>query len=80
MTMWRGILERDTVALSLTGHRCRETEPYNSWGNGSAMRVSPTACARESLDEVLALAEQTALVTHNHPDGIAGAQATAGSG
>ena len=56
-----------------------ETDPYNSWGNGSAMRVSPTAYARDTLDEVLLLAKQSASVTHNHPDGIAGAQATAGA-
>ncbi|MCM2372395.1 ADP-ribosylglycohydrolase family protein [Aporhodopirellula aestuarii] len=59
--------------------RCRETEPYGSWGNGSAMRVSPVAYARDSLAEVLLLAEQTAVVTHNHPDGILGAMAVAGS-
>lgn len=58
--------------------RCRETEPYGSWGNGSAMRVSPTAYVADSLEETLALAQQSAAVTHNHPDGIAGAQATAG--
>lgn len=56
-----------------------DTEPYNSWGNGSAMRVSPVAYAKKSLEEVLSLAKITAAVTHNHPDGIAGAQATAGS-
>ena len=59
--------------------RCYETEPYNSWGNGSAMRVSPTAYAADSLDDVLHLAKLSAAVTHNHPDGIAGAQVTAGS-
>lgn len=58
--------------------RCYETEPYNSWGNGSAMRVAPTAYATDSLESVLDLAEQSAAVTHNHPDGIAGARATAG--
>jgi len=58
--------------------RCQETEPYNSWGNGSAMRVSPVAYVADSLDDVLALAKTSASVTHNHPDGIAGAQATAG--
>ena len=58
--------------------RCRETEPYGSWGNGSAMRVSPVAYARDSLSEVLSLAEETASVTHNHPDGILGAVAVAG--
>jgi ADP-ribosylglycohydrolase len=58
--------------------RCRDTEPYGSWGNGSAMRVSPTAYARDTLKEVLELAEHTAAVTHNHPDGILGALAVAG--
>ena len=52
-------------------------EPYNSWGNGSAMRVSPAAWFAQSLDEVLALAERSAAATHNHPQGIRGAQATA---
>ena len=52
-------------------------EPYNSWGNGAAMRVSPAAYVASSLDEALALAEQSAVVTHNHPEGIRGAQATA---
>ena len=59
--------------------RGEETEPYNSWGNGSAMRVSPVAYAKDTIEEVLDLAERSAAVTHNHPDGIAGAQATAGS-
>ena len=58
--------------------RCLDTEPYNSWGNGSAMRVSPTAYAADSLETVLELAKCSAIVTHDHPDGIAGAQATAG--
>src|SRR5205085_1505192 len=57
------------------GYRSRE--PYNSWGNGSAMRVSPISTAFETLDEVLAHARQSAEVTHNHPEGIRGAQATA---
>ena len=51
--------------------------PYNSWGNGAAMRVSPAAYVAESLDEAMALAEGSAAVTHNHPEGIRGAQATA---
>lgn len=55
----------------------RQREPYNSWGNGSAMRVSPIAYACNSLEEVLAAAEQSAMVTHNHPEGIRGAEATA---
>ncbi len=55
----------------------RSRTPYNSWGNGSAMRVSPIGFAFESLSEVLAEAERTAAVTHNHPEGIKGAQAVA---
>lgn len=54
-----------------------ETEPYNSFGNGSAMRVSPVAWVGKTLDEVLLLAKKSAEVTHNHPEGIKGAQATA---
>ena len=54
------------------------TEPYNSFGNGSAMRVSPCGFAAESLEEALALAKASAEVTHNHPEGIKGAQAAAG--
>ena len=57
--------------------RSSNSEPYNSWGNGSAMRVSPVAWAWSTLDEVLAEAERSAAVTHNHPDGIKGARATA---
>ncbi|WP_017297533.1 ADP-ribosylglycohydrolase family protein [Nodosilinea nodulosa] len=52
-------------------------DPYNSWGNGSAMRVSPVGYAFDDLDQVLQEAKRTAAVTHNHPEGIKGAQATA---
>jgi len=55
----------------------RRREPYNSWGNGSAMRVSPVGIACDTLAEVLAQARQSAEVTHNHPEGVRGAQATA---
>lgn len=51
--------------------------PYNSWGNGSAMRVSPIGFAFQSEAEVLLHAKLTAEVSHNHPEGIKGAQATA---
>lgn len=54
-----------------------EINPYNSWGNGSAMRVSPVAWAFDILSEVEKSAEISAAVTHNHPEGIKGAQATA---
>ena len=52
-------------------------EPYNSWGNGSAMRVSAVGFAYDDMEQVLEVAQQTAEVTHNHPEGIKGAQATA---
>src|SRR5262249_42064120 len=54
-----------------------DREPYGSFGNGSAMRVSPVGFAFDSLEEVLSWAQQSAAVTHNHPEGIRGAQATA---
>ena len=52
-------------------------EPYNSWGNGSAMRVSPVGFAYNDLESVVLEAKRSAEVTHNHPEGIKGAQATA---
>jgi ADP-ribosylglycohydrolase len=52
-------------------------KPYNSWGNGSAMRVSPVGFAFNDLETVLQEAKRTAEVTHNHPEGIKGVQATA---
>ena len=52
--------------------------PYNSFGNGSAMRVSPVAYFARSLTQAEEFAEQTAAVTHNHPEGIKGAKVTAG--
>lgn len=52
-------------------------EPYNSFGNGSAMRVSPVGFAFETLPEVLAEAKRSADATHNHPEGVKGAQAVA---
>ncbi|MGI6412315.1 MAG: ADP-ribosylglycohydrolase family protein [Syntrophomonadaceae bacterium] len=54
-----------------------DVHPYNSWGNGAAMRVSPIAWAFGTLSEVEKYAEISAAVTHNHPEGIKGAQATA---
>ncbi len=52
-------------------------EPYNSWGNGSAMRASFAGWAAQSLEEALLLGKLSAEVTHNHPEGIKGAQAIA---
>lgn len=54
-----------------------EPRPYNSWGNGSAMRVSPVGLYAANLPEALDLARISAEVTHNHPEGIKGAQAIA---
>ena len=57
--------------------RNNNSRPYNSFGNGSAMRVSPVGFAFDTLDKVLEEAKKSAEVTHNHPEGIKGAQATA---
>jgi len=54
-----------------------DMKPYNSWGNGSAMRVSPVGFAFTSIEDVLEEAKKSAEVTHNHPEGIKGAQAVA---
>lgn len=54
-------------------------QPYNSWGNGAGMRVSPVGLYAKSLDEALKLAEITASVSHNHSEGVKGAQAIATS-
>jgi len=54
-----------------------DSRPYNSWGNGSAMRVSPVGFAFDTVEQVLDEALKSAAVTHNHPEGIKGAQATA---
>ena len=57
--------------------RSLNPQPYNSFGNGSAMRVSPVSWLFDDLSQVLEEAENTALPTHNHPEGIKGAQAVA---
>ncbi|MCX6572415.1 MAG: ADP-ribosylglycohydrolase family protein [Candidatus Aminicenantes bacterium] len=54
-----------------------DPKPYDSWGNGSAMRVSPVGFAFDTVDDVLREAARAAAFTHNHPEGIKGAQATA---
>ena len=55
----------------------RNPRPYNSWGNGSAMRVSSVGWLFDSLEDTRQVAGDTARVTHNHPEGIKGAEATA---
>ena len=52
-------------------------QPYNSYGNGAAMRVSPAGFAATSLEQAKALARMITEVTHNHPEGLKGAEATA---
>lgn len=52
-------------------------QPYNSWGNGSAMRVSGCGYAATSVEEAIRLADMVTAVTHNHPEGMKGAEATA---
>ena len=55
----------------------KDPQPYNSFGNGSAMRVAPVAWLFDDLDTVRRMARISADVTHNHPEGIKGAEATA---
>jgi ADP-ribosylglycohydrolase len=57
--------------------RDRNPKPYNSWGNGSAMRVSSVGWLYQDLETVRRMARLSADVTHNHPEGIKGAEATA---
>ncbi|MBI5018330.1 MAG: ADP-ribosylglycohydrolase family protein [Deltaproteobacteria bacterium] len=59
--------------------RSKDLGPYGSYGNGSAMRVVPIGWAFDTLNEVLREAERSARATHDHPEGIKGAQVTAGS-
>jgi len=54
-----------------------DTKPYGSWGNGSAMRVSAVGDLYDTLDRTREVARLTAEVTHNHPEGIKGAECTA---
>lgn len=58
--------------------RADDPRPYGSYGNGSAMRVSPLGWAFDTLEAVLEEAKRSAAVTHDHPEGIRGARAAAG--
>ena len=58
---------------------CDKRKPYNSYGNGSAMRVSSVGWYAKTLEEAEMIAKATAEITHNHPEGIKGAVATAGA-
>ena len=57
--------------------RTEDPAPYHSYGNGSAMRVSPVAWAAGSLEEALRFSDAVTAVTHDHPEGLKGARATA---
>ena len=63
---------KEPLYVSKTGRH-----PYNSYGNGSAMRVSPVGWFFDTMEETLEVAKRSAEITHNHPEGIKGAQATA---
>jgi len=63
--------------MFLSWARSQSREPYNSYGNGAAMRVAPVGWAFASLEETLEAAAASSRVTHDHPEGIKGAQATA---
>lgn len=51
--------------------------PYNSWGNGSAMRISPAALLADSREHMIEIVRHVTIITHDHPEGIKGALATA---
>ena len=53
-----------------------DPQPYNSWGNGAAMRVSAAGLLATSLDHAVDLSRQVTIITHNHPEGLKGAAAT----
>ena len=80
MNLWKCSNEHRHAGF---GHRYKEwmashdPKPYGSFGNGSAMRVGPVGWAYDTKEEVLAAAKCSAECTHNHPEGIKGAQATA---
>ena len=57
--------------------RAENPQPYRSYGNGSAMRVSPCGFAAKTLEEAIAMADAVTKVTHDHPEGMKGSEATA---
>lgn len=79
---WRWLFKPEELAdyneaeeQEYTGQVTRH--PYNSWGNGSAMRASACGWVAKSMEEALDLGKRSAEITHNHPEGIKGAQAVA---
>jgi ADP-ribosyl-[dinitrogen reductase] hydrolase len=57
--------------------KSKHPRPYGSYGNGSAMRVSPIGYAFNSIPEIMQMAEKSSVISHNHPEAIKGAQAIA---
>ena len=86
---WRRLSALATTCMRDFGHRyphgyggrfkqwllSDDPRPYGSWGNGSAMRVSPCAWAAKTLEEALQLSDTVTNITHNHPEGVKGARA-----
>ena len=73
----RWLFRPEELADYNTGERNNTRRAYNSWGNGSAMRVSPVGWIFDTLEETERIAGISASITHNHPEGIKGAQAVA---
>ena len=63
--------------IDFNGNVSYHRAPYYSWGNGSAMRCSACGWAANTMEEAIALGRQSAIVSHNHPEGLRGAEATA---
>ena len=79
---WMQIIGRQYPNCGYGGHfyewmYARKPHPYNSFGNGAAMRVSACGWAGKTLEEVKALSRAVTIVSHNHPEGVKGAEATA---
>lgn len=68
---------RDKSTDTIDGIPHGVRHPYNSWGNGSAMRASACGWLAQSIEDALDLGRRSAMITHNHPEGIKGAQAVA---
>lgn len=77
MRAWANLFPNRGYGLMFSEWLATDAGPYYSFGNGAAMRVSPVAWLANSLDEAQKLAERTAVITHNHPEGIKGAKAVA---
>ncbi len=76
-SMGREYLDRGFAPMFRRWIESDNPRPYNSYGNGAAMRISPVAMTAQSLPEAIALARMTAQVSHSHPEGIKGAEAMA---